>query len=95
MADTAKISISSVTKEMVMQVEVTGVRWFSFRLTIAKGLIWLAAKIAGVGVQIVKAPDYGDLVKNECPIAYWKMDDTSGTTTEDTSGNNRNGTYNR
>lgn len=29
----------------------------------------------------------------DSPLAWWRMDDTSGTTTTDSSGNSRNGTY--
>jgi hypothetical protein len=48
----AKIPIKSVLKETVMHVEVTGVKGFSVRLHVARVLIWLAAKVAGVGIEI-------------------------------------------
>jgi hypothetical protein len=36
---------------------------------------------------------YADEVLADSPYAYWRLDDTSGTTATDTSGNGRTGTY--
>lgn len=36
---------------------------------------------------------YSDEVLDDSPYLYWKMDETSGTTVDDSSGNNRDGTY--
>ncbi len=44
--------MSSVTKNMIVNVEVTGVRVFWARWWVAKHLILLAARIAGCGVKI-------------------------------------------
>jgi hypothetical protein len=49
---TAKIPISKVTKEVTMQVRVTGFRSFKFRLWIATLLIRLAAFVAGMGIEV-------------------------------------------
>ena len=55
MADTnmhAKIPMHRITKDVVMEVEVTGVRTFRWRLKVATWLIRLAAWVAGVGIRI-------------------------------------------
>lgn len=49
---TAKIPISEVTKEVTMQVTVTGFRSFKLRLWLAAILIRLAALVAGMGIEI-------------------------------------------
>ncbi len=36
---------------------------------------------------------YKDLVLEDAPVGYWRLNETSGTTAVDSSGNNRNGTY--
>lgn len=36
---------------------------------------------------------YADVVLVDSPLGYWRMEETSGTTCADSSGNGRNGTY--
>lgn len=48
----------------------------------------LAAKAAAA------ATTYEDVVLADSPIAYWRLGESSGTTAVDSSGNNRDGTYN-
>lgn len=46
------------------------------------------------GVVAGAAPlDYADTVLADSPVGYWKLDETSGTTAVDSSGNGHNGTY--
>lgn len=57
------------------------------------GTAWPAE---GQGLPIgggMSAPNYSDLVLADGPIAFWKLDETSGTTAADSSGNARDGTY--
>lgn len=41
----------------------------------------------------MSAPDYATAVLAKSPIAFWKLDELSGTTAVDSSGHGRNGTY--
>jgi len=38
-------------------------------------------------------PSYGETVQADAPVAYWRLDETTGTSAIDASGNNFNGTY--
>jgi RHS repeat-associated protein len=40
-----------------------------------------------------RSSHYGYLVRNDAPLAYYPLDETSGTTAADASGNGNNGTY--
>jgi len=48
----AKIPISHITQQVTMNVEVTGIRAWRWRVKIAGWLLALAARVAGVGLQI-------------------------------------------
>lgn len=50
---TLSMSVSEVVKGMTLKVVVTGYRSWFVRLKIASFLIRLAAKVAGMGIEIV------------------------------------------
>lgn len=50
-------------------------------------IIWVAP------ANIARAGTYADKILALNPIAYWKLDETSGTTAYDSSGNHYDGTY--
>jgi type II secretory pathway pseudopilin PulG len=41
----------------------------------------------------ILAPQYKSVVLGDSPVGYWRLDETSGTTAKDSSGNGNNGTY--
>lgn len=41
----------------------------------------------------VRVSDYEDRMLTDQPVGYWRLDETSGTTAADSSGNGRTGTY--
>lgn len=53
--------------------------------------------IPGIGIQIIQSRGckqvYRDTVLRTKPIAYWPLDESSGTTAHDHSGNDLHGTY--
>jgi len=49
---TARVNLRRAASNMILEVEVVGVRTFRLRLVIAFWLIRLAAKVGGVGIRI-------------------------------------------
>jgi hypothetical protein len=47
----------------------------------------------GIPPTNTPTPNYATKVLGYSPVAYWRFDETSGTTAADSSGNNRTGTY--
>lgn len=43
---------SDLAKDLTVNVRITGMRRFRFRLAIARWLIWLACKVAGCGLHV-------------------------------------------
>lgn len=48
-----------VMSEITLQVRLTGMGWRMFRLRCALPLIWLATKVAGVGLEVDLERDRG------------------------------------
>ena len=56
-------------------------------------LLGNSGNATGNGITLRQHPSYKDLVMSYSPLAYWRLNETSGTTASDTSGNSRTGTY--
>jgi hypothetical protein len=48
----AKVNINDAAKSVTMEVEVTGVKAFVWRLKIARFLIWAAAFVLGCEIEV-------------------------------------------
>ncbi len=46
------IPVGNLTHNLILEVEISGFRWWMFRLRIGIWLIRLAARIAGMGITI-------------------------------------------
>jgi len=58
--------------------------------------LFVTLAISGCGTTTAAAPNtksYGDLVLADAPAAYWRLDETTGTTMADASKNGNNGHY--
>lgn len=51
------------------------------------------AQVQSIWAQIIGTSAYDTAVLADTPSLFWKLDDTTGTTITDSSGNSRNGTY--
>ena len=59
-------------------------------MNISSRIPYLLLLCAGISPLAVRA-DYADVVLEDAPIAYWRMDDADGDEVTDSSGNNHHG----
>ncbi len=52
-----------------------------------------SGRLLSVDAAVIPSTTYYDEVMADSPLAYYRLDDPSGTTMTDASGNSRNGTY--
>jgi hypothetical protein len=51
------------------------------------------AELSGGGATSVTGSVYGSAIVGDGPVAYWRLDETSGTTAHDVTGHGHDGTY--
>lgn len=91
-SQTATVTSGAVAPSNTVAPSVSGTVEANQTLTASPGT-WQGTAPISIGYQWQTCPSYSSAVIADAPVAYWRLNDPSGTTATDSSGNGHNGTY--